>query len=615
MRARAPRRSRLRARPPTGSPISSRTRAESFSRARVGHGREQGDQPGGSVDEQSTAAAQLGRRLGRPHADAHRARRAARRRRRAPSAANAGRSPVSSPANAATAKPVDRARRPPSPLSIGDRRPQLDRHARAASASRPCRAARSAATATTSSARSGAVRQCNVTLTPAFALDEHRPGAARRLVGRGRDRVEVRQRRAGRPCARRRRSDSMPYEPDEREPGDRQRARRGTRPDGRSRRRPGRAGRRARASTRERRRAADARRRDGRRSARANRRSRRAARCPAGCSTSAAIVASTSSTVRRYRVWTPRPPRATTVGSNAQTRSSALSHRIHAHPELKFEEDAVRARGPRACSPTPASTVDDGHLRSADRVLVPGRQRAAAPRDLRGVRRAARASGTRAGTTSSRRRRSAPGSRSRRSSTISASRCQRDRHAGRGRRRRQGLPARTRRVRRRARGDDGAPRADRGPRRRACSAVAHFARALHRPRSRTRRPRRSSASTRPTRSPSRRSRSACCASTSAPATRCTASSRTAATPPNIVPAHTDGLLDGARAARSTSSRELRPRVERCFEAGALATGATLDDRPTSRPSTRTWSTTTTLVEVYRAQRGRARPAGSDDERR
>ena len=46
---------------------------------------------------------------------------------------------------------------------------------------------------------------------------------------------------------------------------------------------------------------------------------------------------------------------------------------------------------------------------------------------------------------------------------------------------------------------------------------------------------------------------------------------------NIVPAHTEGLWM-VRGPTIDDLAVSRPRVERCFEAGALATGATLDDR-------------------------------------
>ena len=106
------------------------------------------------------------------------------------------------------------------------------------------------------------------------------------------------------------------------------------------------------------------------------------------------------------------------------------------------------------------------------------------------------------------------------------------------------------------------------------SAVAHFAVAVHGPRVARGRRARAGDQRRPTRSRSRRSRSGCCASISAPATRCTASSRHGGDAPNIVPAHTEGTVDGARRARIDELAELVPRVHHCFEAGALATGAT-----------------------------------------
>ena len=108
------------------------------------------------------------------------------------------------------------------------------------------------------------------------------------------------------------------------------------------------------------------------------------------------------------------------------------------------------------------------------------------------------------------------------------------RHAGRGRGRGQGPHARTGRVRRRARGDDGPPLAG-GPARRHLPRGLPLRRDLHRPeRSRLGRPlgggQRGGRDGRRRRSPS-----ACSASSSDPATRCTGWSSTAAVPPTSSP--------------------------------------------------------------------------------
>ena len=63
----------------------------------------------------------------------------------------------------------------------------------------------------------------------------------------------------------------------------------------------------------------------------------------------------------------------------------ALSHRIHAHPEVGFEEEHASAWLGDA-SPTAGFAVDARHLRPADGVRRARRQRPAAPRDLRRVR-------------------------------------------------------------------------------------------------------------------------------------------------------------------------------------------------------------------------------------
>jgi amidohydrolase len=66
---------------------------------------------------------------------------------------------------------------------------------------------------------------------------------------------------------------------------------------------------------------------------------------------------------------------------------------------------------------------------------------------------------------------------------------------------------------------------------------------------------------------------------------------------NIVPAHADGLWM-ARARTDVELAELVPRVHRCFEAGALATGATLEIEPVA-PDYTQMVHDPELVEVYR----------------
>ena len=135
---------------------------------------------------------------------------------------------------------------------------------------------------------------------------------------------------------------------------------------------------------------------------------------------------------------------------------------------------------------------------------------------------------------------------------------------------------RARRLRRRPRRDDGPSRSPIDVADAARSSPRPVRRALHRqggarrgvPRARHQRRRRAGPSPRPP--------SACCASTSARPTASTASSPTAATRRTSCPAHTAAALHRPRARRSTTSRSCARRVERCFEAGALATGATLD---------------------------------------
>ena len=175
--------------------------------------------------------------------------------------------------------------------------------------------------ASTSSARSGAVRQCNVTLTPALRSTIDARRAARRLR-----RPPRRPRRRTAATARIDAPLAVDHELHAVEAGvararDRERARRGTRPDGRSRSRPARPGRPARRARRSPP-AAGPRRRDGRRSATASRRSRRGSTVSAGCSTSASIIASTSSTARRYR-YGRQEPRRVKPSDRTRRRSSA----------------------------------------------------------------------------------------------------------------------------------------------------------------------------------------------------------------------------------------------------------------------------------------------------
>ena len=191
----------------TASRLGSARRASARSRPR----RAASARPIGSVDE-TRRPRPAARRASRPTAHRSAPRGAAGRRSRpAPSAANAARSPVSSPANAATAKPVDQ-RVDRGALVDRDRRPQL--HREPAGQLRepvPARRARRRRSST-SSARSGAVRQCNVTLTPPCARRSHPGGgasassaAAATAVANGSTRGSTRRSPST--------SDSMPYRP------------------------------------------------------------------------------------------------------------------------------------------------------------------------------------------------------------------------------------------------------------------------------------------------------------------------------------------------------------------------------------------------------------------
>ena len=66
--------------------------------------------------------------------------------------------------------------------------------------------------------------------------------------------------------------------------------------------------------------------------------------------------------------------------------------------------------------------------------------------------------------------------------------------------------------------------------------------------------------------------------------------------PNIVPAHTSAKYY-VRASTLDKLRRLEPRVRRCFEAGALATGATLDIEPASKPYSE-FRPDQELVDIY-----------------
>ena len=142
-----------------------------------------------------------------------------------------------------------------------------------------------------------------------------------------------------------------------------------------------------------------------------------------------------------------------------------LSHAVHSHPELAFEEERAAAWVADALSGP--FTIDGRGVRPADGLRRDSGHGTAHDRDLRGVRRAAehrpclRAQ-------RDRRRGSGRGARARPSGRRARHHGEGDRHARRGEGRRQGADARARRVRGRARGDDGAPD---GPRRHGADAV------------------------------------------------------------------------------------------------------------------------------------------------
>ena len=132
---------------------------------------------------------------------------------------------------------------------------------------------------------------------------------------------------------------------------------------------------------------------------------------------------------------------------------------------------------------------------------------------------------------------------------------------------------------------------------------SHFCGRATRATSRTPRPRPSSginAGRRDHRS--RRSRSVSCASICGRATRCTASSPTAATRPTSFPRTPKASGWRARATLDELA-ELAPARAPLLRGGRARDRRPTRHRTTSRPTTRRWSTTTSIVEVYRAERG------------
>ena len=200
---------RPRAIPRSGSPISSRTRPSTHELTRASRSTsrvEQHSQARGSVDETVDRAGQR-RRASRSTRTPIRTARASR-----PSACGA--------TERGERRRDHRCRRPRTPrprypsiervdrgaLVDRDRRAQLDREP----ASRNSREAVAAGEIggdrqRPRAARSGAVRQCSVTLTPDLALDDHAGQPRVGLVGGGRDRVAVRERPEDRRAVHRRR--------------------------------------------------------------------------------------------------------------------------------------------------------------------------------------------------------------------------------------------------------------------------------------------------------------------------------------------------------------------------------------------------------------------------
>ena len=299
---------------------------------------------------------------------------------------------MSSPANA----PTDVARRP----ARRSRSPCRSRPAGAARSRRASRSSREPVARARGRLRprarrrraQDAVRQCSVTLTPDFALDDHAGQPRFGLVGRGRDRVAVRHDTGIDACARRPRARSIPYSPARSSPATATcRARKSTgrpltiptRPRRADEPRAARsmaAGQRDRVAgaiddRRERAVEVDEDRgsarvaRRARRSLRRHRARRDATRMPP-TAPDAKQAARDDRRFERASARRPESPHPRAPG--AEVRGGALE---------RMDRGRARRRRPRGRR---------RHLRPADRVLVPDRQRAAAPRDLRGVRRAAR---------------------------------------------------------------------------------------------------------------------------------------------------------------------------------------------------------------------------------
>ena len=349
---------------------------------------------------------------------------------------------MSSPANAPTAKPsINASIAVPLSIATGGRSSTANRVRHCA---RPWRCARSAATASTRRARSDSMRQCNVTLTPALR-STITPGsrasassaAAATAPRNGTTRGSTRRSPST--------SDLHAVQAREHEPGHRNPLLRGTRPGGRSRSRPGRPGRPAPRSASIAAGSADriVGKVDDRRQRAVVVDEDRRAGGPLDERIDHCVDVEHSGTLP---VWTPRPRR---VKPSVRTRPTliGLSHRVHAHPELKFEETRSSAWTAGVLADA-GLTVDAGicdlptafscrigtgslHLAiCAEYDALPGIGHACGHNII-----AATAVG--AGLAL------AP-------LVDDLDLCdQRDRHAGRGGRRRQGVPARARRVRRR----------------------------------------------------------------------------------------------------------------------------------------------------------------------
>ena len=91
---------------------------------------------------------------------------------------------------------------------------------------------------------------------------------------------------------------------------------------------------------------------------------------------------------------------ARTAFERVESELVELSHRIHAHPEIKWEEERACGLGRRALTGY-GFAVESGICDLPTAFQAPGRVGAAPRRDLRRVRRACPASATPAATTSS----------------------------------------------------------------------------------------------------------------------------------------------------------------------------------------------------------------------